>query len=236
MGSLRRRAARLEERRGSRRREVSEEERYTDWLQRQRIRRRDATPKCAFHATSMIAWLAMIGEMPGSAEALIERIIAEPHDVSGHMQPPETRSVSVTGWEAMRAIWRGDEGTEAIELPAAWREAVEAGEILRGVISAAPPEMLARWVIEAVEASEERGADTDEEIDRRTRRYLEERGIDPALLDQAAGPDRDEIPPEERRWRLSELGAEDMDGPMGWEIRQAVNRLANERDDTKGGK
>ena len=230
MGGLAGRVTRLEERtRLARKHARSEEERFTDWQARAAISRREATPKCAFHARSMIRWLAMIGKLPGNVEALIERIMDEPHDVSGHRQPPETRSRSVVTWEVMRSVWREEEGTEAMELPAEWREAFEAGEILRGIYREAPAEELARWVLEAVEAQEEGGEEANNEINRRTERYLEEQGIAPVLLDQAVGPEASGIPSEERRWRLSELGAEDMDGPRGWEILKAVTRLANER-------
>jgi len=214
----------------------SEEERYTYWLQRQRIRRRDATPKCAFHARSMIGWLRIVGKLPGMPAAeIVRRIMDYPHDSSGYMQPPETRSRSVVTWEVMRSVWREEEGLEGGDLPDTWRESFEAGEILRGVYREAPAEELARWILEAVEAEEERGADANEEINRLTKRHLERLNMDPELLDQAAGPDAGEIPPQERHWRLSELSAEDLDGPMGWEIRQALIRLANERRRTLGG-
>jgi hypothetical protein len=231
VGGLRRRLERLEERRNSLGAAPprSEAERYRDWRARAAIARREATPKCAFHARSLTRWLVMTGQLPGNAEALIERIMDHPHDASGFMQPRETRSRSVVTWEVMRSVWRAEEGLEAMELPDEWRQAFKAGEILRGIYREAPAEELARWVLEAVEAQEDGGDDANDEIDRRTQRYLEQQGINPALLDQAVGPEASGIPPEERRWRLSEVGAEDMDGPRGWEVLKSVTRLANER-------
>ena len=209
----------------------SEAERYRGWRARTAISRREATPKCAYHARSLTRWLVMTGQLPGNAEALIERIMDHPHDASGFMKPPETRSHSVVSWEVYRAIWRAEEGMEAMELPDQWRRAFEAGEMLRGIYRQVPAEELARWVLEGVAAQEQEGGDdANNEINRRTERYLEEQGLSPALLDQAVGPEASGIPQEERRWRLSELGAEDMDGPRGWEIHKAVTRLANERD------
>jgi hypothetical protein len=153
-----------------------------------------------------------------------------PHDASGYMQARETRSRSVVTWEVMRGVWREEAGLEAMELPDEWRAAFEAGEIMRGIYREIPAEELGRWVLEAVEAQEEGGEEANNELNRRTERYLEERGINPGLLEQAAGPEAAEIPPEERTWRLSELAAEDMDGPRGWEIRKALTRLANEKE------
>jgi hypothetical protein len=238
VGGLAGRVTRLEGRtRPAQKRTRSEPERFKHWRARAAISRREATPKCAYHARSLTRWLVMTGNLPGNAEALIARIMGDPHDASGFMQPPETRSHSVVSWEVYRAIWRAEEGLEAMEPPDEWRAAFEAAEMLRGIYREVPAEELARWVLEAVEAQEEGGEEANNEINRRMEHYLEERGITPALLDQAVGPEASEIPPEERCWRLSELGAEDMDGPRGWEIHKAVTRLANERDVlARGGK
>jgi hypothetical protein len=231
VGQLGGRVSRLEERRRpAQGRTRSEEERYRDWQVRASIARREATPKCAFHARSLTRWLARTDQLPGDAEALIERIMDHPHDASGYMQARETRSRSVVTWEVMRSVWREEKGLEALELTDEWHQAFEAGEIMRGIYREAPVEVLALWVKEAVEAQEEGGEEANNELNRRTERYLEERGINPGLLEQAAGPEAAEIPPEERTWRLSELAAEDMDGPRGWEIRKALTRLANEKE------
>jgi hypothetical protein len=216
----------LEERtRPAQKRPRSEEERFTDWQADAAITRRDATPKCAFHARSMIRWLAMIGKLPANAEALIERIMAEPHDVSGYRQPPETRSRSVVTWEVMRSVWREEEGMEPVELSSEWYEAFEAGEELRRLFGAIPPETVALWIVER-RRQRERGA-TDEELKHLDASCLVPHGITEELEERAVGPDADEVSDAEKKWRISEHVHDVFASSWGFQMHKHASRLEN---------
>ena len=187
------------------------------------ITRRDATPKCAFHARSMIRWLAMIGKLPADAEALIERIMDEPHDVSGYRQPPETRSRSVVTWEVMRSVWREEEGMEAMELPSEWCEAFEAGAQLRRLFGAIPPETVALWIVERGR-QRERGA-TEQELKHLDARQLASHGVTEELEELALGPDAEEISEPEKKWRILEHVHDIFASSWGFQMRKHASML-----------
>jgi len=173
----------------------------------------------------MIRWLAMIGRLPANAEALIERIMAEPHDVSGYCQPSEIRSRSVVTWEVMRSVWREEEGMEALELPSEWCEAFEAGAQLRRLFGAIPPETVALWIVER-RRQRERGA-TEEELKQLDTSCLVPHGITEELEERAVGPDADEMPEAEKKWRISEHVHDVFASSWGFQMHKHASRLEN---------
>jgi hypothetical protein len=224
MGSVKARLARLEDRaRPAARRTRSASERIKDWQARGKIMRRERSPKCAYHARSLIAWLSMTGQLPGSAEVLIERIMDDPHDASGFMQPPETRSRSVVRWEVMRAIYNREDGTAHMQLSGSWRQTFEAGEELCRRLEAMPPERAARWVVEW--SARKKGGATDEELTQLDREYLAPFGITEALEQLAVGPDAEKISESEAKWRIAEHTHPVFASPWGWEMHKHASKL-----------
>jgi hypothetical protein len=175
----------------------------------------------------MIRWLAMTGRLPGNAEALIERIMDEPHDASGHRQPPETRSRSIVTWEVMRSVWREEEGLEGMGLPGEWRETFEAGAHLRRLFGAMPPETVALWIAERG-AREKEGA-TDEEVRRLDDSYAVPYGITVELEERAVGPDRGEISEAEKKWPIEEHVHDVLASPWGWEFHKHTSKAETRR-------
>jgi hypothetical protein len=221
MARLGDRLSRLEDRARPAAPVLSETERHKRWLWRQRDRRRDATPKSAFHARERLAWLRMVGRVPGDAEALIEEVMAAP-DASGYMQPPEERSRPVTEAVIFRAIYYREPGLEhlAEQVPEEWSAAFEAAETLAQRFLSMPPAVVAKWWLEA-RTLRERGA-SDAEIAAHAASYERPYGITEELLTTALGPDREILDDQERHWIVGESIADAMLGEWGWAIEKQI--------------
>jgi hypothetical protein len=219
MARLGDRLSRLEDRARPAARPLSEAERHTRWLHRQRIRHREATPKSAHHAREYLAWLRLAGRVPGDAETLVEEVMAAP-DASGYMQPPEERSRPVTEREVYAAIWRGDEGLGHLVIPDAWAAALEASETLRDRFLAMPPEVVAEWWVESHTLRE--GEASSEAINEHAQSYEGRYGITEELLTTALGPDADLLTDEEGHWMVAETIADALCGEWGWHVHNQI--------------
>ena len=223
MGSLRRRAARLEEQHGGARTELSEHARRERWLQQQRFSLRGAMPPAVSHVRSFIAWMLMVGQMPDDPEALIERLMAAP-DASGYCQPPEERSRAVVEGEVWRAVYHGEEGFEHLECPPQWAAAFEAAYEARERFLSMPPGHVANWAVER-RRMQERGA-TPEEIEEHDRHFEEPYGLSDELAATALGPYADVLTDAERYWMLAAAPLGDvLGGSWGWQVAEQVRKL-----------
>jgi hypothetical protein len=222
MGGLNKRVQRLRDRTpdmGHERRVLSEAERHSRWLSRQRVRHREATPKSAHHAREYLAWLRMVGRVPDDVETLIEQVMAAP-DASGYMQPPAERSRPVTEAAIYAAIWRGDEGLEHLVIPAEWAAALEASETLAERFLSMPAEVVAEWWV-ASRTLRERG-EPNEAIEEHAQSYEGRYGITEELLTTALGPDADLLTDEEGHWMVAETIADAMTGEWGWQVHNQI--------------
>jgi hypothetical protein len=171
----------------------------------------------------MLAWLSMTGKMPDSPEELLMLVYEHPHDASGHRQPPEQRSLSVTRWEVMRAVYNRESGTQRMQLPGSWQETFEAGEELAQLFRSMPPETVASWIVER-NARKDAGA-PDEELKQLDDKCLRPYGISEELEQRALGPDVEEISVSEKRWRMAEHTHDAFASPWGWEMHKHASRI-----------
>jgi hypothetical protein len=225
---IEKRLARLEGRTFSAAPVRTEAERRQRWLWRRRDARRERTPKEAYHARSMLAWLRMVGKLPSFASAaeLIEQILEAP-DASGYRQPPETRSRGVIEREVYAAIRRRDEGLGHLTIPAEWDAALVASETLRDGFLSMPPEHYAKWRVESA-AMQEQG-EPKAALEEHARRYAEPYGISEELLTTAQGPNGAMLTDEERHWMVYAPLDDAMAEEWGWQIAEAIRRIEAEQ-------
>ena len=214
----------------------SEAERFSYWQARARIRRNELTPQDVKHTRSMIALFRIQGSLAGeSAERLLERIAAYPHDpgtLAGEAEA-EGRSLALIEAELWRAVYHGEEGLEhmAGEMPDARRDALAAADRWRDRLLGIPIEAVAVWV-RANRALKERG--TGEEIDALAAKHLGPLGpygIDKRLLERAVGQDAGGLSPAEGSWMIYAPVADDLCSEWAWRVREQVRKL----DETEGG-
>jgi len=184
----------------------------------------------------MIALFRIQGSLAGeSAERLLERIAAYPHDpgtLAGEAEA-EGRSLALIEAELWRAVYHGEEGLEhmAGEMPDARRDALAAADRWRDRLLGIPIEAVAVWV-RANRALKERG--TGEEIDALAAKHLGPLGpygIDKRLLERAVGQDAGGLSPAEGSWMIYAPVADDLCSEWAWRVREQVRKL----DETEGG-
>jgi hypothetical protein len=237
VGGLAARLSRLEERARPAGPVRSEAERFSYWQARARIRRNELTPQDVKHTRSMIALFRIQGSLAGeSAERLLERIAAYPHDpgtLAGEAEA-EGRALALIEAELWRAVYHGGEGLEhmAGEMPDAWRDALAAADRWRDQLLGMPIEAVAVWV-RANRALMQREA-TGEEIDALAAKHLGPLGpygIDKRLLERAVGQDAGGLSPAEGGWMIYAPVADDLCSEWAWRVREQVRKL----DETEGG-
>ena len=222
MGSLNKRLSRLEEHAGGGAGEAqADEEREKErWLATARCRRRRALGRGGAWQAKGVVKVIRERYDGMSTEEFRERLLAfrPPHD-------PNLIELFLA-----RTIYLQESGTENMVLADEWRESFEAGEKLRCLYEAIPDEVIAKSYAELDEIPE----DDEEAYERWRERYEAAYSITAALLEAAAGPDREEITDAEVQRRLEEHVADVIYGEKGLRVSRLMEQMREQTDRKEG--
>jgi hypothetical protein len=226
VGGVRRRLARIDERRtAARPRKRSAAERRAYWEARKRISYNEHRPYSVFRARDFINHRRHIGWLSRySAESLIDAILFGDPRLGTRGETTELSRPMVEA-TVYRAIYDAEPGLEhmASEQPPAWADAFRAADEWRDRLASMPVAEAARWRVERG-ALVERGATTDEIIEHTAKR-MAPFSITEALMKRVMGPDVVELSPEEREWLIYAPVADTLSSEWAWQVVEHIRKL-----------